>query len=86
MPAPIVTLTTDFGLSDPYVGAMKGVILGICPRAQLVDITHLAIPFAIAEGAFREDLYHRLSVVPIRGQRPAAHPDGSRGAVFRGAG
>jgi hypothetical protein len=52
MPAPIVTLTTDFGLSDPYVGAMKGVILGICPRAQLVDITHLAIPFAIAEGAF----------------------------------
>ena len=40
MPKPILTLTTDFGLSDHYVGAMKGVILGICPQAQIVDITH----------------------------------------------
>jgi len=40
MPQPILTLTTDFGLSDHYVGAMKGVILGICPKAQIVDITH----------------------------------------------
>jgi hypothetical protein len=52
MPAPILTLTTDFGLSDHYVGAMKGVILGICPRAQLVDISHQVTPFAIAEGAY----------------------------------
>jgi S-adenosylmethionine hydrolase len=52
MPAPILTLTTDFGLSDHYVGAMKGVILGICPHAQLVDISHQVSPFAIAEGAF----------------------------------
>jgi S-adenosylmethionine hydrolase len=52
MPAPILTLTTDFGLSDHYVGAMKGVILGICPRAQLVDISHLVSPFAIPEGAW----------------------------------
>ena len=37
---PILTLTTDFGLSDHYVGAMKGVILGICPQAQIVDISH----------------------------------------------
>jgi S-adenosylmethionine hydrolase len=37
---PIVTLTTDFGLRDPWVGVMKGVILGICPRARLVDLTH----------------------------------------------
>jgi S-adenosylmethionine hydrolase len=40
---PIVTLTTDFGSEDSYVGAMKGVILGICPWAQLVDISH-AVP------------------------------------------
>ena len=33
-------LTTDFGLSDHYVGTMKGVILGICPAAQIVDISH----------------------------------------------
>jgi len=49
---PILTLTTDFGLSDHYVGAMKGVILSICPRAQLVDISHLASPFEITEGAY----------------------------------
>jgi len=52
MPKPILTLTTDFGLSDHYVGAMKGVILGICPQAQLVDISHQASPFAIEEGAY----------------------------------
>ena len=37
---PIITLTTDFGLRDPFVGVMKGVILGICPEARLVDLTH----------------------------------------------
>ena len=52
MRAPILTLTTDFGLSDHYVGSMKGVILGICPRAQLVDISHQVSRHAIAEGAF----------------------------------
>ncbi len=36
----IVTLTTDFGLQDPYVGIMKGVILSICPAARLIDISH----------------------------------------------
>jgi S-adenosylmethionine hydrolase len=38
--APIITLTTDFGLRDPFVGIMKGVILSICPTARLVDLTH----------------------------------------------
>jgi S-adenosylmethionine hydrolase len=45
-------LTTDFGLSDHYVGAMKGVILSICPQAQIVDISHEVAPFETAEGAF----------------------------------
>lgn len=36
----VITLTTDFGLSDGYVGAMKGVILGIAPGARLVDLSH----------------------------------------------
>ena len=36
----IITLTTDFGLSDPYVAMMKGVILTINPKAQVVDISH----------------------------------------------
>jgi len=52
MAIPLVTLTTDFGLSDHYVGVMKGVILGICPRAQIVDISHQAKPFEIAEAAY----------------------------------
>jgi S-adenosyl-L-methionine hydrolase (adenosine-forming) len=39
-PAPIVTLTTDFGLSDHYVAAMKAAILRYCPTAVLVDIAH----------------------------------------------
>jgi S-adenosyl-L-methionine hydrolase (adenosine-forming) len=52
MRRPIVTLTTDFGLSDHYVGVMKGVIFGICPDAEIVDISHDVRPFEIAQGAF----------------------------------
>jgi hypothetical protein len=52
MPAPILTLTSDFGLSDHYVAVMKGVILGICPQARIVDISHGINPFEIAEGAY----------------------------------
>jgi S-adenosylmethionine hydrolase len=52
MRSPILTLTTDFGLSDHYVGAMKGVILGICPAARIVDITHDITPYEITEGAY----------------------------------
>ncbi|MBI4681514.1 MAG: SAM-dependent chlorinase/fluorinase [Nitrospirae bacterium] len=38
--APIITLTTDFGLKDPFAGLMKGVMLGINPNAKVIDITH----------------------------------------------
>ncbi len=37
---PIITLTTDYGLKDSFVGMMKGVILGISPHAKIIDITH----------------------------------------------
>ncbi len=47
-----ITLTTDFGLEDPYVGVVKGVILGICPDAQIIDITHYVAPGDILAGAF----------------------------------
>lgn len=40
---PIITLTTDFGVSSRYVAAMKGVILSLNPLARLVDLTH-AVP------------------------------------------
>jgi len=48
----IITLTTDFGLSDAYVAAMKGVILGINPEAKLVDICHTIKPQNIVQAAF----------------------------------
>ena len=48
----IITLTTDFGLNDGFVGTMKGVILGINPEATIVDITHDIAPQNIEQGAF----------------------------------
>jgi hypothetical protein len=52
MPAPIITLTTDFGLDDGYVGVIKGVILGILPWAQIVDISHAIAPQAILDAGY----------------------------------
>lgn len=51
-PAPIITLLTDFGMQDPFVGIMKGVILGICPEATVVDLCHGLTPFEIPEAGF----------------------------------
>ncbi len=48
----IITLTTDFGLKDPYVAEMKAAILQICPEAVLVDITHEIEKFNVQMGAF----------------------------------
>ena len=50
--AAIITLTTDLGLTDAYVAAMKGVMLGINPDAKLVDICHTIKPQNIAQAAF----------------------------------
>ena len=55
----IVTLTTDFGLADPFVGIMKGVALGVAPDAQLVDITHDIRAYDIQEAAFIIDSTYR---------------------------
>ena len=49
---PIVTLTTDFGTTDYYVGAMKGVMLDICADLQIVDLSHHIPPHDILSGAF----------------------------------
>ena len=48
----IITLTTDFGLADAYVAAMKGVILSLSPKAKLVDICHSIKPQSISQAAF----------------------------------
>jgi len=48
----IITLTTDFGLKDHYVGAMKGAILSVNPAANLIDISHSVRSGDILHGAF----------------------------------
>ena len=48
----LITLTTDFGQSDAYVAAMKGVILSINPEAIIVDITHNITPQNVKQAAF----------------------------------
>ena len=48
----VITLTTDFGTRDWFVGTMKGVILGVNPKVTLVDLTHEIPPGDIRAGAF----------------------------------
>ena len=52
IPSPIIALVTDFGLDDPYVGIMKGVISSIAPCATLIDLTHQVPPGDIQRAAF----------------------------------
>ncbi len=47
----VITLTTDFGIKDPYVAIMKGVILSINPHVHIIDISHEVKPGNIIEGA-----------------------------------
>ncbi len=56
---PIITMTTDFGLKDPFVGIMKGVIFSINPNAVVVDLSHNISPQNIAEASYVIDIGHR---------------------------
>ncbi len=49
---PIITLLTDFGLSDSYVAEVKGVLLSRAPGATLVDVTHQVLPGAVRAGQY----------------------------------
>jgi S-adenosylmethionine hydrolase len=51
-PGGLVTLVTDFGQSDPYVGILKGVLLGRCAEARVVDLTHLIPPQDVRAAAW----------------------------------
>jgi S-adenosylmethionine hydrolase len=57
---PVVTLTTDFGLRDPFVGIMKGVILGICPGVVIVDLTHQVGRHDVLEAFLALQAAHRF--------------------------
>jgi S-adenosylmethionine hydrolase len=48
----IITLLTDFGQEDPYVGIMHGVIYGIHPEAKIADLSHSIKPQKVEQGAF----------------------------------
>ncbi|HSM25110.1 MAG TPA: SAM-dependent chlorinase/fluorinase, partial [Anaerolineaceae bacterium] len=85
----IITITTDFGLRDGYVGVMKGVIWGICPDAKIVDITHLIPPQDVHQGGialqrivpyFPENTLHVAVVDPGVGtnRKPIAVKIGAR--------
>jgi len=56
----VITLITDFGTTDGYVGAIKGVILGIAPQARLVDVSH-----AIDHGRLRQASFVLESILPF---------------------
>jgi S-adenosylmethionine hydrolase len=56
---PVIALVTDFGLSDPYVGAMKGAILRLAPEATLVDVVHELAPYDVLAGALALDAAYR---------------------------
>lgn len=49
---PVVTLLTDFGHQDPFVGIMKGVILRLCPTAALVDLCHETTAYDVLGASF----------------------------------
>jgi S-adenosylmethionine hydrolase len=59
---PLITITTDFGIADGYVGTMKGVILGIVPDVQLIDISHQIAPQDVRQAAYV--LYTAYSFFP----------------------
>src|SRR5947209_16690949 len=50
--SPVIAMMTDFGLGDGDVGVMKGVIIGIVPHVQIIDITHDVAPQNVPSGAW----------------------------------
>ena len=58
----IITLTTDFGAADPFVGVMKGVIVGRAPTARVIDLTHGIPPQDVLAGALV--LRHSVAYFP----------------------
>lgn len=57
--APVIALLTDFGVEDGYVGVMKGVMLGIVPGVQFLDLTHHIAPQQVVQGAWLLSTHYR---------------------------
>ena len=56
----VITLLTDFGTADEYVGVMKGVMLSICPAVSIVDISHQLEPQDVAQAAYLVPAYYHF--------------------------
>jgi S-adenosylmethionine hydrolase len=56
----IITILSDFGSHDEYVGVMKGVILSVCPSVSIVDITHQIDPQDIVQAAYLIPSFYRF--------------------------
>ena len=64
---PIITLTTDFGTNDHFIGTMKGVILSIEQDAQIIAICHSVQAFDVLDGALDRALDGTLDVSAASG-------------------
>jgi S-adenosylmethionine hydrolase len=91
MSGAVVTLLTDFGTRDPFVGVMKGVLLGACPGASIVDLTHEIAPQRVRDAAlwlgfsypwFRPGTVHVAVVDPGVGSERRALAARADGHVF----
>jgi S-adenosylmethionine hydrolase len=87
----VITLTTDFGLLDPYVGQLKGALLKGCPEATIVDITHAipawdvvtaAVTIRTSYGFFPDGTIHLVVVDPGVGTQRALLAAGGDGHFF----
>ena len=62
----LITLTTDFGNKDHFIGSVKGVIYSEIPEAKIVEISNEISPFNIAEGAYIiENAYKNFEIINI---------------------
>ena len=64
MPRRTIALLTDFGIQSPYVGILKGVIYGINPEANIIDLCHDITPYGVTEAAFLLETSYRY--LPMR--------------------
>lgn len=89
----VITLTTDFGLADPFVGIMKGVILNLAPSARIIDITHqiepqnimqAALALESAHGYFPKNTVHLVVVDPGVGSKRRPITVKTKSATFVG--
>lgn len=91
---PIITLTTDLGTKDHYVGVLKGAILNNCPDASIVDISHEIPPYDILKAAysvknsfaeFPEGTIHIIGVNPEISEKAVSLAVFHKGQYFIGA-